>query len=125
MSVRTLNWLKFGGLVALAFALGLLFAGLLDLPRRTAAQQPAPPAVNVRAAHQSSASLQAAPRSLTELSGAFAAVSDQVKPSVVFIKSQRTERGRRLPQGMDQFFPQMRRRPDVERGSGSGFIVSE
>ena len=34
MSVRTLNWLKFGGLVILAFALGLLFAGLLDLPNR-------------------------------------------------------------------------------------------
>ena len=30
MSVRSLNWLKFGGLVTLAFALGLLFAGLLD-----------------------------------------------------------------------------------------------
>ena len=29
MSARSLNWLKFGGLVALAFALGLLFAGLL------------------------------------------------------------------------------------------------
>ena len=26
MSARSLNWLKFGGLVALAFALGLLFA---------------------------------------------------------------------------------------------------
>ena len=34
MSARSLNWLKFGGLVALAFALGLLFAGLLDLPNR-------------------------------------------------------------------------------------------
>ena len=33
MSVRSLNWLKFGGLVALAFALGLLFAGLLVAQR--------------------------------------------------------------------------------------------
>ena len=39
MSARSLNWLKFGGLVALAFALGLLFAGLLDLPSRTSAQE--------------------------------------------------------------------------------------
>ena len=39
MSSRSLNWLKFGGLVALAFALGLLFAGLLDLPNRTVAQE--------------------------------------------------------------------------------------
>jgi hypothetical protein len=38
MSARSLNWLKFGGLVALAFALGLLFAGLLDLPTRSSAQ---------------------------------------------------------------------------------------
>ena len=41
MSARSLNWLKFGGLVALAFALGLLFAGLLDLPNRSSAQQQA------------------------------------------------------------------------------------
>ena len=43
MSARSLNWLKFGGLVALAFALGLLFAGLLDLPtapRRAGAGAP-------------------------------------------------------------------------------------
>ena len=39
MSARSLNWLKFGGLVALAFALGLLFAGLLDLPNRGSAQE--------------------------------------------------------------------------------------
>jgi hypothetical protein len=39
MSARSLNWLKFGGLVALAFALGLLFAGLLDLPNRSSAQE--------------------------------------------------------------------------------------
>ena len=39
MSARSLNWLKFGGLVALAFALGLLFAGLLDLPSRSSAQE--------------------------------------------------------------------------------------
>ena len=40
MSARSLNWLKFGGLVALAFALGLLFAGLLNLPHATDAQEP-------------------------------------------------------------------------------------
>ena len=38
MSDRSLNWLKFGGLVSLAFVLGLLFAGLLDLPKQTVAQ---------------------------------------------------------------------------------------
>ena len=38
MSVRKLNWLKFTGLVGLAFALGLLFAGLLNLPGTSLAQ---------------------------------------------------------------------------------------
>jgi len=38
MSSRTANWLKFGGLVTLAFALGLLFAGVLNLPQGSAAQ---------------------------------------------------------------------------------------
>ena len=49
MSSRSLNWLKFGGLVALAFALGLLFAGLLDLPNRTAAQEQGRPATAIAA----------------------------------------------------------------------------
>jgi serine protease Do len=120
MSVRTMNWLKFGGLVTLAFALGLLFAGLLDLPHRGSAQEQIRPAA-----------IQTAPaptipqaRVLTELSDAFAAVSEQVRPSVVFIRSQRTERVRRVPPGMEQFFHGLPRKPEVERGTGSGFIVS-
>jgi serine protease Do len=120
MSVRTMNWLKFGGLVTLAFALGLLFAGLLDLPSRSSAQE------QVRAAGIQTVQAPSIPqaRVLTELSDAFAAVSEQVRPSVVFIRSQRTERVRRLPPGVDQFFHGIPRRPEVERGSGSGFIVS-
>src|SRR5205823_1326290 len=52
--------------------------------------------------------------------------ADHVKPAVVFITSQKVERAesQRLPPGFEDFFPQMRRRPQVERGSGSGFIVS-
>ena len=121
MSVRTLNWLKFGGLVVLAFALGLLFAGLLDLPKRTSAQE--------SAGRQVITPVQApsipAAKNLVDLSDAFAAVAEQVRPSVVFIKSQHTEVARRMPPGMDQFFPhQQQRKPEVERGSGSGFVVS-
>ncbi|MFN8645696.1 MAG: Do family serine endopeptidase [Gemmatimonadales bacterium] len=120
MSVRTLNWLKFGSLITLAFALGLLFAGLLDLPSRGVAQE------RVRPAGIQPTQAPAIPqaRVLTELSDAFAAVSEQVRPSVVFIRSQRTERARRLPPGMEQFFHGQPRGPQVERGSGSGFIVS-
>src|SRR5439155_20977398 len=41
-------------------------------------------------------------------------------------KSQHVERSQsqRLPPGFEDFFPQLRRRPQVEQGSGSGFIVS-
>src|SRR4026209_270578 len=123
MSSRSLNWLKFGGLVALAFALGLLFAGLLDLPSRTAAQEKgrqATPIANVPAP-----SIPAA-LPLQELSEAFAAVAEHVKPSVVYIRSQRTEGAARqkMPPGMERFFPRFRQRDEIEQGSGSGFVVS-
>ena len=120
MSVRTLNWLKFGGLVTLAFALGLLFAGLLDLPDRSMAQDQARPAAVQTV--QAPAIPQA--RVLTQLSDAFAAVADQVRPSVVFIQSQRTGRTAGVPEGTQPFFHEMPRRPNVRRGTGSGFIVS-
>jgi serine protease Do len=123
MSSRSLNWLKFGGLVALAFALGLLFAGLLDLPSRSSAQEaqvasaiPAVPAPSIPAA-----------KPLADLSDAFSAVADHVRPSVVYIRSQHTERPnqRRLPPGMERFFPRFGpNRPELEQGSGSGFVVS-
>ncbi len=122
MSGRTLNWIKFGSLVALAFALGLMFAGLLDLPHRSSAQDQSgarPVAITpVQAPSLTST------KSLTELSNAFAALAEQVKPSVVFIKSQRTERGRRLPPGMEQFFPRRQQQPEIEQGRGTGFVVS-
>jgi serine protease Do len=120
MSVRTMNWLKFGGLVTLAFALGLLFAGLLDLPSRSSAQE------RVRTAGIQTTPAPTIPQAkvLSELSDAFAAVSEQVRPSVVFIRSQRTERARRVPPGMEQFFHGAPKRPEVERGTGSGFLVS-
>ena len=124
MSSRSLNWLKFGGLVALAFALGLLFAGLLDLPNRSSAQEKARQATTI--AQVPTPSIPAA-RPLQELSEAFAAVSEHVKPTVVYIRSQRTEqttRQQRVPPGMERFFPRFRQQPDIEQGSGSGFVVS-
>jgi serine protease Do len=123
MSARSLNWLKFGGLVALAFALGLLFAGLLDLPNRSSAQEQGrtTPAIAPVAAP----SIPAA-RPLQDLSEAFAAVAEHVKPSVVYIRSQRTEHAtqQRVPPGMERFFPRFRQQPEIEQGSGSGFIIS-
>ncbi len=123
MSSRSLNWLKFGGLVALAFALGLLFAGLLDLPNRTAAQEQGRQATAI--AKVPAPSIPAA-LPLQNLSEAFAAVAEHVKPSVVYIRSQRTESAtkQRVPPGMERFFPRFKQRDDVEQGSGSGFVVS-
>ncbi len=132
MSVRSLNWLKFGGLVGLAFGLGLLFAGLLDLPTNSLAQ-----AGGTRlASGQTAIKPVAAPsipaaQPLVALSDAFAAVAEHVRPSVVFIKSERKERVAQMPQvprGFEPFFgfPQQRSRdPVIEKGSGSGFVVSE
>ncbi len=125
MSARSLNWLKFGGLVALAFALGLLFAGLLDLPSRSSAQEQARGTATI--AQVPAPSIPAA-RPLQDLSESFAAVAEHVKPSVVYIRSQRTERTtqqqQRVPPGMERFFPRFRNQPEIEQGSGSGFIIS-
>jgi serine protease Do len=132
MSARSLNWLKFGGLVGLAFGLGLLFAGLLDLPRNSAAQQATGAPVTATKAVISPTQAPAIPaaRSLQDLSDAFAAVAEAVRPSVVFIKASHSEKtpkaqtDPRIPQGMEPFF-QPRRRPEFEQGSGTGFIVTQ
>jgi serine protease Do len=123
MSARSLNWLKFGGLVALAFALGLLFAGLLDLPSRSSAQEQNRRGTAI--AQVPAPSIPAA-RPLQELSEAFAAVAEHVKPTVVYIRSQRTEQTtrQRVPPGMERFFPRFHQQPDIEQGSGSGFVIS-
>jgi serine protease Do len=123
-----LNWLKFGGLVGLAFVLGLLFAGLLDLPKSSLAQQaegigrlPAIDASVQSARPAASGSVSA----LTTLSEAFAEVAEQVRPSVVFVTSER--KATESTRGIDPFFgfpQQQRQRPRLERGSGSGFVVS-
>jgi len=127
MTTRAKNWLKFGGLVGLAFALGLLFSGLLDLPRPSAAQERAlraTPAVSVVEQVEPPA-LPPAAAPLADLSDAFAAVAGAVKPSVVFIEAEREAPRRRLPPGFDQFFgPRSDREPNTVQAGGSGFIVS-
>src|SRR5881392_281040 len=128
MPVRTRDWLKFGTLVAIAFVFGLAFASTLNLPKQSGAaetlvvpllsSQPAPAAPELSAP---------AIKSAGDFQDAFVAVAEHVKPSVVFIRSQHVERAddnQRLPPGFQDFFPNLRRRPQVEQGSGSGFIVS-
>lgn len=133
MSVRSLNWLKFGGLVGLAFALGLAFAGLLNRPTASLAQN-RPASIDAVPASQvtRTSSISASSMPLAALSDAFANVAEEVRPSVVYIQSRRTERvvGRQqqVPPGFEEFFgiPRNRGRnePQVETGAGSGFLVS-
>src|SRR6266705_1209442 len=126
MPVRTRDWLKFGTLVAIAFVFGLAFASTLNLPKKSGAAETlvVVPTPSPEAAPQLSAP---ALKSAGDFQDAFVAVAEHVKPAVVFIRSQHVERAddnQRLPPGFQDFFPNLRRRPQVEQGSGSGFIVS-
>ena len=136
--------LKSGG-VALAFAVGLLSAGLLHLPYQSTAQQAQQQSPYGPGVQTASRTLSPATASLQNLSEAFASVAEHVKPSVVYIKSGRkpeavTHRGPRgqrnpprmeVPPGMQPFFrglPPMQLQPQEPRfqeGSGSGFVVSK
>src|SRR6266568_4980145 len=107
MSVRTRDWLKFGTLVAIAFVFGLAFASTLSLPNRSDATE------SIAAAQAAAPRLPPpALKSTADLGDAFVSVAEHVKPAVVFIRSQHVERA------------QDQRLPQVEQGSGSGFIVS-
>lgn len=119
MSVKTRDWLKFGALVAMAFALGLAFASAFRLPSRGEA------AVRTVLLQDTRRPVPQA-KAAVDLGDSFASVAEHVKPAVVFIRSERRERvsSRRLPPGFEDFF-QAPRRPQVEQGSGSGFIVSQ
>src|SRR5213078_314946 len=123
MSVRTRDWLKFGALVAMAFVFGLAFASALDLPKRGNAAERSAEILQGVSAPPMRAIPAAGPAA--DLGAAFSAVAEHVKPAVVFVKSERRERpnSRRLPPGFEDFF-QIPRRPQVEQGTGSGFIVS-
>src|ERR1041384_4184935 len=118
MSVKTRDWLKFGTLVTLAFALGLAFASAFRLPTRGEAA--------VLSVLQDTSRPIPRAKAAVDLGDAVASVAEHVKPAVVFIKSERRERvtKRRLPPGFEDFF-QVPRRPQIEQGSGSGFIVSK
>jgi serine protease Do len=122
MSGRTRDWLKFGALLAIAFVFGLAFASALNLPKLGGASEPvlAPQATTAPRAPLP------AVKPVADLSAAFVAVADHVRPAVVFVRSEHRERGNamQLPPGFEDFFPQFHRRPQIEQGTGSGFVVS-
>ncbi len=134
MSQGWLRRLRSGG-VGLAFALGLLAAGFLQLPHSSLAQQQG---TAVRTVAPDGRVAPGGAASLLDLSEAFASVAEQVKPSVVYIKSgrnnenqNRNERGvprMEIPPGFERFFqnlPPMQQAPRFQESSGSGFIVSK
>lgn len=121
MSTRTRNWIKFGGLVGLAFALGLMFAGVLNFPISGAAQQTDRSGDEIITPVE--APVTPATSSLVALSEAFAQVAEHVRPSVVYISTERqTARQFDAPPGFERFF---RGRPETQVGTGSGFVVSK
>ena len=124
MSSRSLNWLKFGGLVALAFALGLLFAGLLDLPNRSSAQEQGRQASGHRPGpgplHSGGPPAPGAQRGLRRRGGAREAQrglhpvpADREPPA-----------GSGCPRAWSGSSPASGQQPEIEQGSGSGFVVS-
>ncbi|HKP49564.1 MAG TPA: hypothetical protein VJU17_06075, partial [Gemmatimonadales bacterium] len=125
MSHGWLRRLRSGG-VGLAFAVGLLTAGVSHLPYQTAAQQQG-------AAYTATSSNRDAPAgaaTLQSLSESFASVAEHVKPSVVYIKSGRKNQTAQnaprmqIPPGFERFFrnfPPMQQ-PEFQESSGSGFI---
>jgi serine protease Do len=130
MTGRLSQCFTIGGLAAGAFATGLLLAGVLDLPHRGIAQQPAPPTTVVaRPGGAVGTGVAAAVPGLADLSEALASVAERVKPSVVYIQARgRSEPPRQLqfqvPPGFERFFPQLPEIDPYQRSSGSGFVVS-
>ncbi len=131
MPQGSLRRLSVGG-IGLAFLVGLLLAGVLDLPGSSAAQQQA-----TRAAAATPAPALPSSNSVTSLqnlSEAFASVAEAVKPSVVFIKSGKrnasdddTQPQFQVPPGFEQFMPRLpqMQQPEFQEAAGSGFIVSK
>jgi serine protease Do len=128
MSQGWLRRLTSGG-VGLAFAIGLLTASFFNLPYQTEAQQP-----SYRTGVSADApAFSSAGASLQNLSEVFASVAEQVKPSVVYIRSGRRPTTReqprmQVPPGFERFFrdfPPLQPEPRFQEGQGSGFIVSK
>ncbi len=129
MSQHSRNWIKFVTLVAMAFGLGLFFAGLLDFPRSTLAQGRSS-GPNATAIEPVEAPRIPSARPLAELSEAFSSVAEAVRPTVVYVSSSRrigSNAARpQIPEELQPFFGQPRNRAPHGReySSGSGFVVS-
>ena len=137
MATRSVDWLKFGGLLGLTVIVAAVFIGVLGSPTRAAEPgavvMPEPGVAEASAVEvmQQRAAVPAAAASLNDLGAAFTAVADIIRPAVVFIRAESfsTENphsGMQVPPGLEEFFfPRGQpREPQRRRGTGSGFIIS-
>ena len=126
---RTREWLKFGVLVSITVVAAVVLLGAIGQSSQardaTAFERPAHELIPA----QQPAPLPAAAQPLGDLSSAFASVADLIKPAVVFIESDKysttdPHQNLRIP-GMEFFFPRgAPQTPRLQRGTGSGFIIS-
>ncbi|HVO35656.1 MAG TPA: trypsin-like peptidase domain-containing protein, partial [Gemmatimonadales bacterium] len=118
MSSKGRDFVKLGGIVAVAFVAGLFFATGLGLPRPGQAEAAHP--VNVVTGPR------APLRTVDGVVPSFADIAERVRPSVVYVTVQKTERGDnvQIPPEFRDFFHNPTG-PRIVQGSGSGFIVSQ
>jgi serine protease Do len=126
---RTREWLKFGGLVSITVIAAVVLLGAIGQSSQardaTAFERPAHELIPA----QQPAPLPPAAQPLGDLSSAFTAVAELIKPAVVFIESDKystsdPHQNLRIP-GMEFFFPRgAPQTPRLQRGTGSGFIIS-
>ena len=117
---RTRDWVRFGFLVAVTIVLAVAFAGAVNFPGISEAQQRRPVLLN-SAPPPSIPTAQPA----ADLGEAFAAVVEAVQPTVVFIRSESDGDTSRRGRGnsFDDFFRNQPQQPRT--GTGSGFVISE
>jgi serine protease Do len=121
---RTRDWIKFGSLVGITLALAVAFVAVVDLPQRSEAQQPTSSVLRERPAPVEAA------QPVVNLGNAFTSVAEVVRPAVVYIDATRQvdagamENHPDLPAPFDRFFQQEPDQPRLQRGTGSGFLIS-
>ena len=106
-------------LVAATIVLAVVFVSIIDFPTDSLAQKP--PATVIGAQQRQ---IIPAARPAAELGEAFSAISEAVRPSVVYIRSEVVEENSpTLGTPFDRFFRDQRG-PRRSVGQGSGFIIS-
>ncbi len=122
MSSQGRDFMKLGGIIAVAFFAGLLVASGLGLPRPGQAEPSHPIGIVTGP--------RAPLRTVDGVVPSFADIAERVRPSVVYVTVQKTERAPNVqipPEFQDLVpfhFRQGPQRPQIREGSGSGFIVS-